>query len=60
MSDTKNYLVGENKSLREGYTKQEAEDMVIRKLEAKIMFSQIEPETVVEGALLLIPSEDGE
>ena len=34
--------------------------MVIRKLENKIIFSETEPETVVEGALLLIPSEDGE
>ena len=60
MPDTKNYVVGENRGLREGYTKTETENMVIRKLENKIIFSETEPETVVEGALLLIPSEDGE
>lgn len=60
MSDTKNYVVGENKGLREGYTKIETENMITRQLENKIIFSEIEPETVTEGALLLIPSEDGE
>ena len=52
MPDTKNYVVGENKGLREGYTKTETEN--------KIIFSEAEPEAVIEGALLLIPSEDGE
>lgn len=60
MADSKNYVIGENKALREGYTKEEAENMVSKKLENKIIFSETEPETVTEGALLLIPSEDGE
>ena len=60
MTDNKNYVIGENKALREGYTKEEAENMVSEKLENKIIFSETEPEAVTEGALLLIPSEDGE
>ena len=55
MPDTKNYVVGENKGLREGYT-----NMIIQQLNNKIIFSETEPEAVIEGALLLIPSEDGE
>ena len=31
MPDTKNYVVGENKGLREGYTKAETENMVVQK-----------------------------
>ena len=60
MPDTKNYVVGENKSLREGCTKTETENMIIQQLNNKIIFSETEPEAVIEGALLLIPSEDGE
>ena len=60
MPDTKNYVVGENKGLREGYTKIETENMIIQQLNNKIIFSETEPEAVIEGALLLIPSEDGE
>lgn len=60
MPDIKNYVVGENKSLREGYTKTETEKMVVQQLNNKIIFSETEPEAVIEGALLLIPSEDGE
>ena len=60
MPDTKKYVVGENKSLREGYTKTETENMIIQQLNNKIIFSETEPEAVIEGALLLIPSEDGE
>ena len=60
MPDTKNYVLGENKSLREGYTKTETENMIIQQLNNKIIFSETEPEAVIEGALLLIPSEDGE
>ena len=53
-------MVGENKGLREGYTKTETENMIIQQLNNKIIFSEAEPEAVIEGALLLIPSEDGE
>ena len=34
--------------------------MIIQQLNNKIIFSEAEPEAVIEGALLLIPSEDGE